>query len=79
MLYTLSVYKIGSIPSGVKVRVISKACDYYFDCAKDVDDHSLTLARQCLNLAEDQKAPELKKFHSLLHALEMLAGMCEKF
>ena len=73
MLYTLSVYKIGSIPQDTKVNVVAKACDYYFDCSKDVDDPNLALARRCLNLVEDPKSPQLKPFYGLLNALEMLS------
>ena len=41
MLYTLSVYKIGSIPQDSKTNVVVKACEYYLDSSKDVDDPNL--------------------------------------
>ena len=55
MLYTLSVYKIGSVPDSVKLKVIGRACEYYFDSAKDVDDPAIGLARHCLTLDQDPK------------------------
>ena len=82
MLYTLSVYKIGSIPQESKTNVVVKACEYYLDSSKDVDDPNLGLARHCLSLAdttfhknEQSNAHEtpLKKYYCLLTALDMLA------
>ena len=81
MLYTLSVYKIGTIPHESKVNVVIKACEYYFDSSKDVDDTNLGLAKHCLTLVEkksdkvDENGSEnsLKKYYCLLNALDMLA------
>lgn len=81
MLYTLSVYKIGTIPQESKVNVIIKACEYYFDSSKDVDDANLGLAKHCLTLVEKQSdkiddcvsSKALQKYYCLLNALDMLA------
>ena len=86
MLYTLSVYKIGTIPQETKVNVVAKACEYYFDSSKDVDDKNLALAKHCLDLVEEGSKESLRsspdgeklknplcKYYSLLNALDMLA------
>ena len=86
MLYTLSVYKIGTIPQETKVNVVAKACEYYFDSSKDVDDKNLALAKHCLDLVEEGSKESLRsspngekinnplcKYYSLLSALDMLA------
>ena len=83
MLYTLSVYKIGNIPEESIINVVVKACEYYLDSSKDVDDTNLGLARHCLNLVgknseikNEQAIPNLgplKKYYCLLNALDMLA------
>ena len=82
MLYTLSVYKIGTIPQESKINVIIKACEYYLDSSKDVDDSNLGLARHCLSLVDKKvelgedtsvKSSPLKKYYCLLNALDMLA------
>ena len=82
MLYTLSVYKLGTIPRETKIDIIAKACEYYFDSSKDVDDTNLGLARHCLTLVDkmdqseqfiDGKLNVLHKYYCLLSSLDMLA------
>ena len=81
MLYTLSVYKIGTIPHESKINVVIKACEYYLDSSKDVDDANLGLAKHCLTLVEKStekiedngNTKPLKKYYCLLSALDMLA------
>ena len=46
MLYVLSVYKISTIPLESKEKIVTTACEYFLDSAKDVDDPSLEQAKQ---------------------------------
>lgn len=71
MLYILSVHKIGCVPLSSRVKVVTIACEYYFDSSKDVDDPNLELAKKCLKLVPE-KPQELAKYYNLLSALEML-------
>ena len=46
MLYVLSVYKINTIPLESKEKIVTTACEYFLDSAKDVDDPNLEQAKQ---------------------------------
>ena len=71
MLYVLSVYKISHLPLESKEKIVSTACEYFLDSAKDVDDPNLEQAKRCLDLVKEE-SPKLQKYYDLLTALSML-------
>ena len=62
MLYVLSVYKISTIPLESKEKIVTTACEYFLDSAKDVDDPNLALAGQCLDLIEPERLQGYRDF-----------------
>ena len=71
MLYVLSVHKLGNLSLASKEKIVSKACEYYLDSSKDVDDPNLELAARCLELVKEDSSV-LQKYHDILTALSMV-------
>ena len=71
LLYVLSVHKMAQFPLESKEKVVARACEYYLDSSKDLDDPNLGLAKKCLDLVSNH-SPVLQKYQDILNGLETL-------
>ena len=52
---------------------MGKACEYYLDSSKDVDNPQLELAQRCLDLIPEGASDHLQAYRDMLTALGMLS------
>ena len=71
MLFVMSRHKLGNLSLESKEKIVGKACEYYLDSSKDVDDPNLELAHRCLELVKED-SPVLQKYHGILNGLKTM-------